>query len=250
MEWHSLIRGRRSVPRPVGPNMSHLVTKPTKWPVRPAKTDQPGYPPRLTRVFAVRMKKAWVLSYPLSSQWSESSLGTHAILLVLSRGGSYLELSQSSYRVRLWIATAVIATAGCWMKIWAASWQKPTKWPLRPAENPISLGICPFMLISVFAMPSIGRDDPRCLHVDSVYSDQTGWMPRLIWVFARGTGHFVGFVMLWLIFKCLCFLLCYYCKKPKNLDTRKICGNHPEIWTRWLSVEKCVQKMRMEWQIL
>ena len=35
---------------------------------------QPGQPPSLSRVFAVRMKKAWVLSYPLSAQrilWSD-----------------------------------------------------------------------------------------------------------------------------------------------------------------------------------
>ena len=31
-------------------------------------SDQPGHPPSLTRVFAVRMKKAWVLSYPLNAQ--------------------------------------------------------------------------------------------------------------------------------------------------------------------------------------
>ena len=30
--------------------------------------DQPGHPPSLIRVFAFRMKKAWVLSYPLSAQ--------------------------------------------------------------------------------------------------------------------------------------------------------------------------------------
>ena len=30
-------------------------------------SDQPGHPPSLIRVFAVRMKKAWVLSYPLSA---------------------------------------------------------------------------------------------------------------------------------------------------------------------------------------
>ena len=29
-------------------------------------------------------------------------------------------------------------------------------------------------------------------------TDQTGWKPRLIWVFTGHTGHFVGFVMLWL----------------------------------------------------
>ena len=49
-------------------------------------SDQPGHPPGLINVFVVRMKKAWVLSYPLSAQrrlirlggcpgWSESSLG-------------------------------------------------------------------------------------------------------------------------------------------------------------------------------
>ena len=31
-------------------------------------SDQPGHPPCLIRVFAVCMKKAWVLSYPLSTQ--------------------------------------------------------------------------------------------------------------------------------------------------------------------------------------
>ena len=50
--------------------------------------------------FAVHMKKALVLSYPLSASkdlirpggcpgWSESSLGTHAILLILLWGGSF-----------------------------------------------------------------------------------------------------------------------------------------------------------------
>ena len=31
-------------------------------------SDQPWHLPSLIRVFAVRMKKAWVLSYPLSAQ--------------------------------------------------------------------------------------------------------------------------------------------------------------------------------------
>ena len=37
-------------------------------------SDQPGHPPSLIRVFAIRMKKAWVRSYPLSGQrrlWSD-----------------------------------------------------------------------------------------------------------------------------------------------------------------------------------
>ena len=41
--------------------------------------------------------------------------------------------------------------------------------------------------------------DPSILHADSKDSDQTGRMPRLSWVFAGRTFHFVGFVMRWLI---------------------------------------------------
>ena len=53
-------------------------------------SDQPGHPPSLIRVFTVSMKKAWVLSYPLSAQrkliwvggctgWSEPSLGAQSL---------------------------------------------------------------------------------------------------------------------------------------------------------------------------
>ena len=55
--------------------LSCLMTKPTKWLcAQPEDSDQPGHPPSLIRVFAVRMKKAWVLSYTLSAQrrlWSD-----------------------------------------------------------------------------------------------------------------------------------------------------------------------------------
>ena len=34
------------------------------------ESDQPGHPPSLIRVFDVRMKKAWVFSYPISAQQS------------------------------------------------------------------------------------------------------------------------------------------------------------------------------------
>ena len=43
-------------------------------------SDQPGHPPSLIGVFAVRMKKAWVLSYPLSakrrllSDWADAQV--------------------------------------------------------------------------------------------------------------------------------------------------------------------------------
>ena len=51
-----------------------FMTKPTQWRAPSEDSDQRGHLPSLIRVFAVRMKKAWVLSYPLSAQqrlWSD-----------------------------------------------------------------------------------------------------------------------------------------------------------------------------------
>ena len=61
-------------------------------------SDQPGHPRSLIRVFAVRMKKAWVLSYPLRAQrrlwsdWADAQMvvslhwaHTHFVGFVMSR---------------------------------------------------------------------------------------------------------------------------------------------------------------------
>ena len=53
--------------------MSHLMTKPTKWLCTQQRLRSAWHPPSLIWVFAVGMKKAWILSYPLSAQrrlWS------------------------------------------------------------------------------------------------------------------------------------------------------------------------------------
>ena len=71
---------------------------------------------------------------------------------------------------------------------------KPTKWPVRPLKTQISLGICPVWSESSLCAQEVVKG-PMFIHADSKDSDQTGRMPRLIWVFARHTGHFVGFVM-------------------------------------------------------
>ena len=58
-------------------------------------SDQPGHLPSLIRVLAVSMKKAWVLSYPLSAQrrlwsdWADAFTGRTLIFLVLSCCGSF-----------------------------------------------------------------------------------------------------------------------------------------------------------------
>ena len=77
---------------------------------------------------------------------------------------------------------------------------KPTKWHVRPAKTQISLGFRP-VWSEPFAVCWMGKD-PSFLRLDSEDSDQTGWMPRLIWVFARHTITLLGFVMLQLISAC------------------------------------------------
>ena len=72
--------------------MSRLMTKPTKWLSASKDSDQPGHLPSLITVFAVRKKKAWVLSNQPSGRtaktdqtgkrlWSDRE---DATLLVLS----------------------------------------------------------------------------------------------------------------------------------------------------------------------
>ena len=63
---------------------------------------------------------------------------------------------------------------------------KPTKRHVRPAKTLISLGICPGWSESLLCAQWVAKD-PRFLHADSEDSDQTGRMPRLIWVFAGRT---------------------------------------------------------------
>ena len=76
---------------------------------------------------------------------------------------------------------------------------KPTKWHLRPAKTQISLGIRPVWSESLLS--AWWKLRPLAIYwAHSEDSDQTGRMPKLIWVFAGRTCHFVGFVMRRLIY--------------------------------------------------
>ena len=69
---------------------------------------------------------------------------------------------------------------------------KPTKWHVRPAKTQISLGIRPdWSETSLSAWRKLGSFATHWAH--SQDSDQTGWLPRLIWVFA---GHTVILLVL------------------------------------------------------
>ena len=77
---------------------------------------------------------------------------------------------------------------------------KSTKWHVHPMKTQISLGLRRvWSESSLCAWRKLGSLATHWAHSED--SDQTGWMPRLIWVFA-GCSHFVGFVMRWLKFPC------------------------------------------------
>ena len=135
---------------------------------------------------------------------------------------------------------------------------KPTKWHVLPAKTQISLGIRPVWSESLLsAWRKIGSLATHWVHSED--SDQTGWMPRLIWVFAGRTvillvsswgGSYLGSecrprsdcssrsCLIRLFTVCLsdCIFWMHrvkphYRRNPKNLDIQKICCHHPKIWT-------------------
>ena len=91
-------------------------------------SDQPGHPPSLIRVFAVRMKKAWVLSYPLSAQrrlwsdWADAQADlslrwahSHFIGFVMSR------LNSKYCSTHLFESTGIIYYCSIFLLVWYLS---------------------------------------------------------------------------------------------------------------------------------
>ena len=65
-------------------------------------------------------------------------------------------------------------------------YDKTNKMSVRPGKTQISLGIRPVCSEFSLCAQWVAKD-PSFLHADSEDSDQTGRMPRLIWVFGRRT---------------------------------------------------------------
>ena len=139
--------------------------------------------------------------------WSESLLGAHAILLVLSWGGSNASehncyIVDPDHRLH----QVLTASYSSWVKsIFEPRHDKTNKVSVRPAKTQISLGIHPVW--SVFAV---------CMKKAKVLSYPLSAQRRLWsdWVDAQADlslclahTYFVGFVMSQLIFFfCLCQL--------------------------------------------
>ena len=77
-----------------------------------------------------------------------------------------------------------------WMQIKYTRYETPhdktNKMTVRPAKTQISLGIRPVWSESSLCTQWVAKDR-RFFHADSEDSDQTGRMPRLIWVFTGRT---------------------------------------------------------------
>ena len=69
---------------------------------------------------------------------------------------------------------------------------KPTKWHVRPAKTQIRLG---FQSDQSLRCPHEETLGPQLPTERTANTEQTGRVPRLIWVFAWHTGYFVGFVI-------------------------------------------------------
>ena len=94
--------------------------------------------------------------------------------------------------------------------MWAASWQNQQN-DCAPSEDSDQPGHPPVW--SVCTCVQWVAKGPSFLRADSEDSDQVGRMPRLIWVFAGRTCHFVGYVMRRLMntkgYHCFCLYSAY-----------------------------------------
>ena len=179
--------------------MSRIVTKPTIWHVRPAKTQ---ISLGIRTVWSESLLSAWRKLGSLATHWAHSEdsaqtgrkprltwafVGAHAILLVLSRCGSlvtvtfYLKIPTSSNRSKWMFALYWVLRV-----VSSMSRDKTNRVFVRPAKTPISLDIRPGWSESSLCAQWVAKDS-NFLHADSEDSDQTGRMPRLIWVFAGRT---------------------------------------------------------------
>ena len=110
-----------------------------------------------------------------------------------------------------------------WQRYWATTWQNQQN-EGAPAKPHISLGIRPVWSESSLCAQWVAKDQ-RFLHAYSEDSDQTGRMPRLIWVFA-------GRALTLLVLSCrgsycstsgrgVCMVSQYFCPETKLQMSRR-----------------------------
>ena len=170
-------------------NMSRLMTKPTKWLCTQrrlrsawasAQSDQSLCCAlnRLlwTQAFFVRTAKP-LIRLGGCPGWSESSLGAQPHCWFCHEAAHIREFMLQDTKIHMEKSKVNLQNK------MSRLMTKPTKWHVHPAKTQISLS----------AWRKLGS--LATYWAQSKDSDRTGQMPRLIWVFAACTCHFVGFVM-------------------------------------------------------
>ena len=167
--------------------MSRYMTKPTKWPVSPAKAQ---------------------ISLGIRPVWSESSLCVQWV----AKDPSFLHADSKDWSD--WVDAQAdlslhwVHMPFCWFCHEAAHFVLHGEAQSRKMFRPLHVILLVFM--------------------QTAKTDQTGWMHRLIWVFAGRTCHFVGFVMRRLISyfmvrpkaeRCFdrCTSLCWFWRAAANI---------------------------------
>ena len=106
---------------------------------------------------------------------------------------------------------------------------KPTKWHVRPAKTQIRLGINPvWSESSLSARRKLGSLATHWAHSKS--SDQTGRMPRLIWVFA-------GLTLILLVLSCRGSYAYISCIKERIKGKQWSYGDTTNPWTHATSAD-------------
>ena len=155
------------------------------------------------------MKKAWVLSYPLSAQrrlWSDWA-DAQADLSLCRAHMPFCWFCHEAAQIINYVLGYWFSFRLRFHKLFLFFFFFSTFWLINNWANSCQNqrnGICTQRrLRSAWASAQSDQllcaqwvaKDPRCHHADSEDSDQTGRMPRLIWVFTGSTCHFAGFVM-------------------------------------------------------
>ena len=135
-------------------------------------SDQPGHLPSLIRDFAVCMKKAWVLSYPLSAQRRSDQTGRMPrliwvfagrtlILLVLSCRGSFSSycfrfLNFIKWKCNLWNTLYFVLVLGRWFMYLSFSRGMGCGDRIALGNKKMlkTLGLIPYPLVTILCLKS------------------------------------------------------------------------------------------------
>ena len=110
---------------------------------------------------------------------------------------------------------------------------KPNKMSVRPANTQISLGIRPVWSESSLCAQWVAKD-PSFLHADSEDSDQTGRMPRLIWVFT-------GRTLILLILSCRGSYASGFPSDPPSDPQHVLCVKYVKCMCAWNEIKTCLK---------